>query len=120
MSNKSAVELLVDQQVSAYNARDIDAFMATYAEDAKIISAASGEVVMDGHEGMRDRYKERFDNSPNLNASIENRIVLGPLVVDLEHVTGIGPDDSSIQSVVAYEVSGKLIKKAWFFDPPKS
>jgi len=44
---------LVLDQVAAYNARDVDRFLATYHPDT-VITLANGTEMMRGHDAMRD------------------------------------------------------------------
>src|SRR5215212_2211488 len=57
----------VQAQVDAYNARDIDAFIAAYASDV-VITDPSGTPMLGGHEAMRDQYGALFEGSPDLRA----------------------------------------------------
>lgn len=50
-------------QVAAFNARDLDAFLVTYAEDAELHGLLPDRVVR-GHEEMREIYAERFEQQP--------------------------------------------------------
>lgn len=50
-------------QVAAFNARDLDAFLATYAPDAELHGLLPDRVVR-GHEQMRAIYAERFEQQP--------------------------------------------------------
>jgi hypothetical protein len=58
----SEIEQLVDVQLAAYRARDLDAFLRCYAENVAIRDFA-GNVVMDGIEGMRAQYGPLFADS---------------------------------------------------------
>lgn len=80
----------VQAQLDAYNARDIDAFMACYTEDV-IIEDADGNVTSQGQEPMRARYGAMFAQYPDLHCTLVTRIRIGEHVIDEEHVTGRGP-----------------------------
>jgi len=103
-------EMLVQRQVNAYNSRDIEAFLATYAEDVKIYNFPE-QPIMDGRESMRANYKSMFANTPNLYCEIKNRIVLGNKIIDKELVT---VNDRHIEAVAIYEVKDGLIQKVTF------
>ena len=107
---KSPVDV-IKEEVKAYNARDIDGFLATYAPDAKIYLFPDN-LIMSGHEEMRTRYKTRFDSAPNLHCEIVNRIVLGDYVIDREKITGI-EEGKETHAVLIYEIKEGLIQKAW-------
>ena len=106
-------EYVVQRQVEAYNARDIDAFLSFYAEDVKIARLPLGEVSYDGREAMRPRYSRLFEKNPELNCTIVNRTVHGNWVVDQEFVSGV-KDRPRIRAVAIYEVRDGLIQNVWF------
>ena len=53
----------VQAQVDAYNARDIDAFVAPYADDV-VITDAGGRPIMAGVATIREEYGAMFAASP--------------------------------------------------------
>jgi hypothetical protein len=105
-------EAIVQRQVNAYNARNIDQFISTYSEDIEIYDA-KGKLLMKGHKQMRDGYEGFFKNATNLYCQIENRIVINNKVIDKEKVRA-GKD--TIHAVAVYEVDGGKIKKVIFLD----
>ncbi len=109
---KQSPEDIVQQQVNAYNARDIEAFLAKYSPSIKIFEHPDN-LLWSGLEEIRKPYTSRFESSPSLHCEIVNRIVLGNFVIDREKVTGL-PDDQVINAVVIYEVRGGLIQQVWF------
>ncbi|MBW2263676.1 MAG: amidohydrolase family protein [Deltaproteobacteria bacterium] len=106
-------EYVVEKQVQAYNARDIDLFLSYYSQDAVIIRHPEGEVVASGLDAMRETYTGMFEKSPELNCRILERIVTYSMVVDHELVTGIG-DRPEIRAVAAYTVEDGLISRVLF------
>jgi imidazolonepropionase-like amidohydrolase len=108
---KQSPEDIVQQQVNAYNARNIEAFLAKYSPSIKIFEHPD-KLRWSGLEEMRKPYTERFENSPSLHCEIVNRIVLGNFVIDREKVTGL-PDDQVINAVVIYDVQEGLIQRVW-------
>ena len=58
MSHSSPLEV-VQAQLDAYNAKDIDALLATYSPNAAQY-ATGGELLAKGHEQMRPRFLARF------------------------------------------------------------
>lgn len=108
-------EQLVQRQVEAYNARDLERFAATYAEDVQIYRMPSREASLSGRTALAEYYgANRFQN-PALRADIVNRIVIGNKVIDHERVRGIR--EQPVEVVAVYEVSGGLIRTVWFFAP---
>jgi uncharacterized protein (TIGR02246 family) len=108
---------VVDAQVDAYFARDLDRFVACYAPDV-VITNAAGEVLAQGHDGLRHMYAELFKNSPNLAGRITNRIAVGSFVADHEEIAGFNmpPMPESIEAITVYHVSdGKITRTALYF-----
>jgi len=110
-------EYVVEKQVQAYNARDIDGFLSWYAEDALIVRHPEGEVVARGLEAMEETYADMFAKSPDLHCRIVQRIVTGSMVVDHELVTGIR-DRPDLRAVAAYTVEDGLITRVLFLPRP--
>jgi hypothetical protein len=104
---------IVGCQLDAYNARDIDAFMACWAEDAQYF-AFPDTLLAQGAQQIRERHAVRFQE-PNLHGKLIARMAVGTMVVDQEIVTRTFPEGTGIVEVIAiYEVEDGLIRKAWF------
>lgn len=98
---------IVQQQLDAYNARDIDAFMDTYAENIQLFNFPN-QLIAQGKGPMEAQYMGFFESTPDLHCEIKNRIVIGNKVIDEEYVTVNG---SQISAVAIYEVeNGKIVK----------
>ncbi len=98
---------IVQKQLDAYNARDIDGFMDTYSDDVKLYNFPN-ELFLEGKEKMRQRYAGFFENTPDLHCEIKNRIVTGNKVIDEEYITANG---TNFGAVAIYEViNGKIAK----------
>ena len=91
----------VDAQLAAYNAHDVDAFMACYRTDC-VVDDGDGTRLLTGHTEMRPRYVALFQSSPKLHCEIVSRIVIGDYVIDEESITGRVPDLR--RAVVIYRV----------------
>lgn len=112
-AQSSAAAEVVRAQLDAYNARDIDAFMACWAPDAEILAWPSTPLLA-GAEAIRARHIERF-REPDLFARLVSRVAVGELVVDREVVTRNFPQGRGTLDVIGlYEVENGLIRKAWF------
>lgn len=112
MSESITPEMVVQQQLDAYNARDIDAFMAIYADNAQIFEHPS-TLLVDGLAAVRERYTARFQE-PNLHARLVERMVMGNKVIDHELVTRTFPEGTGTSELIMiYEVQGDKIIKAW-------
>jgi hypothetical protein len=51
---------VVQRQLEAYNARDLDAFMAVMADDVVAVDAETGALIAEGAAALRLRYEQRF------------------------------------------------------------
>jgi hypothetical protein len=105
-------EQLVQRQLNAYNARDIDAFLDTYSVDVEIYDAGN-TLIMKGTEQMRPRYSQLFEGAPNLHCEIQGRIVINNKVIDREHVR---VNDRYLDAVAVYEVVDGKISKVHFVE----
>jgi len=104
---------IVQRQLDAYNAHDIDAFMAVWADDAQYFEHPS-KLLASGANEIRARHIARF-KEPNLFGRLVNRMVLGNKVVDQEVVGRTFPDGAGHVDVIAiYEVQDLKIVNAWF------
>lgn len=101
-------EEVIGAQLSAYNRRDLDAFLATYAADAKLYQYPD-RLMESGIDRIRERYARQFAESPALHVTISRRIVQGPFVIDQQEVTG-GPG-GPVRAVLIYQVeSGRIVR----------
>jgi hypothetical protein len=106
-------EAIVQAQLEAYNARDLNAFLATYAENAELFEHPS-KLLASGMAQLRERYAARFAE-PNLHAVVVKRIVMGNFVIDHEKVTRMFPaGPGTLDAVAMYEVEGHRIARVWF------
>lgn len=104
---------IVQAQLDAYNAKNLDALLATYASDAELFSL-HGELLAQGHAQLRERYAQRFAE-PDLHALLLSRTVMGHVVVDHERVTRNFPEGrGSIEMMCVYELHDGRIRKASF------
>ncbi len=100
---------IVQKQLDAYNAHDIDAFLATYTPDAKLCDFPSGEVWIQGHAQIRERYTKIFENKAHVD--LASRIANGNYVIDHEAVKTVNED---FHAVAIYHVTDTLIDQVWF------
>jgi putative hydrolase of HD superfamily len=112
MENTSALAV-VQAQLDAFNARDIDALMRAYAPDAEQFSL-HGERLAKGHDEIRPRYVARFAE-PDLHARLLSRTVMGKFVTDLELITRNFPEGvGTLEMLCIYEVENGRIQRASF------
>ncbi|WP_040253444.1 nuclear transport factor 2 family protein [Psychroserpens mesophilus] len=106
-TSAKAIEAVVQRNLDAYNARDIDAFMNDYADAIKLY-AYPNTLQTEGKTKMRESYQNWFERTPDLRAFVKKRIVIGNKVIDEEQVTANG---KILEAVAIYEVeNGKIIK----------
>ena len=113
----TAAEQLIQRQLDAYNARDIEAFMACWASDARIF-AHPDTLLADGADAIRARHVARF-TEPDLFGRLVQRMAVGRTVVDREVVTRNFPEGRGQVDVIAiYELTDDRadpkISRAWF------
>lgn len=107
-----SAEAIVQQQLDAYNNRDLEQILAIYADDAEFIEHPA-TVMCRGTAALRERFTARFAE-PDLHARLLNRIVLGSKVFDHEEVSRTFADGPGMISVVMlYEIREGRIAKAW-------
>jgi hypothetical protein len=106
-------EDVVQAQVNAYNAQDLEAFLSMYAEDA-VVAKPGGEVLLSGKPALRERYGGLFRRFPLNRVRIaERRTEGGGRVEDHEIISGRSPEKPDPWDVgwVRYDVEGGLIRR---------
>lgn len=104
-------ETIVQRQVEAYNARDVDRFASFYADKVQLITMATGETDS-GIEKLRKTYGSMFKQYPKLKCTVVARIVQDDFVIDKEVVEGVSA--SPIFATAIYQVKDGKIVKVWF------
>ncbi len=96
---------LAQEQLDAYNNRDIDAFLKPFASNVKVYRYPNS-LSYEGIDNMRKRYEPFFKNTPDLNCKLLKRIVYKNQVIDHELVTING---RQINAVAIYTMkNGKI------------
>ena len=108
----STPEQLVQEQLDAYNARDLERFVAQYSADVEVYEYP-GMLIMAGRETFTERYRARFQTE-GLRAEVTHRAVLGNRVVDHEIAWINGPDQPPVEVVVVYTNEDGLIDRVEF------
>jgi hypothetical protein len=113
----SAPEAVIQRQLDAYNAHDLEGWLATYAGDARQFDFPA-MLLAEGIQAIRERAIERFQDS-RLHAELVHRSVVGNIVIDHEVVTRTFPEGPvTIDLVVIYQVIDGKIKTASFAEGP--
>jgi imidazolonepropionase-like amidohydrolase len=109
ISKPTAVEL-ADQQLAAYNAHNLEAFLAPYADDVEIYDLNTGKLQVKGKDAMRKQYS--FLNTVKvLHCNLLNRIVEKNMVIDHEEIIA---SQGKFYGVAIYETRDGKITKVWF------
>lgn len=104
---------VVQRQLEAYNAQNLDAFAATYADDVLITRGPEKKLFVQGKQELREVYGKMFAKYPNCRARLAERKTEGDnVVLDHEIVTGRGPERPDPWDVgfVRYVVENGVIK----------
>ena len=118
MPQFSSPEIVVQRQLDAYNAKDLEGWLATYAPDARQYEHP-GKLLTEGHAQIRARTAPRF-SEPNLHAKLLKRTVMGSGVIDHEDVIRTFPEGPGrIELVCIYVVEEGLIRTASFIFGPQ-
>jgi hypothetical protein len=108
MNDQNSPEAVVQRQLDAYNARDLEGLLATYALDARQYELPA-KLLATGTDEIRARLAPRLQEA-NLHAHLIQRAVMGNIVVDYETVTRSLPEGpGKVDLVAVYEViDGKI------------
>ena len=108
---------VVDAQIEAYQAKDVERFLACYAEDASVV-LFDGTPMFADKQVMREQYGRLFADSPGLHLTVANRISAGEFVVDEEHLSGMhfGGMPAEMTALSVYRVTdGKIARLMLLF-----
>lgn len=105
-------ELLVQQQLNAYNARNIEAFLEPYSDDVEIYTFPN-TLISKGKDEMRKSYTQMFAKMPNLHCELKGRIIQGNIVIDRESVSGM-ISNTKVEATAVYEIKNHKIIKVYF------
>ncbi len=103
----------VQRQMLAYNAHDLERFIAEYTEDVQVFRPPTVAPVLSGKKAFAEHYAKNRFNLPKLHAEVVNRMVVGNIVVDHEHVTGL--QDGVMEAIAVYQVTDRMISAVWFY-----
>ncbi len=107
---------LATRQLAAYNASDLDAFVACYHEDIRVLDGE--EETLRGREAFRERYRGLFELW-SFGAEVPRRVHVGQHCVDYETWWRIDPDSGERSEgvlLVRYVERDDLIGLVQFLD----
>ena len=103
---------LAQRQLNAYNAHNLEAFLACYAENVEVYNFPN-DLQYKGLDKMRKTYRRFFDRIPNVHCELVNRIKMGNYVMDREKISGL-PNGKIMHATAIYEITDGKIRKVWF------
>ena len=103
---------IVQQQLDAYNAQDLDTMMSFYAP-AVVVSGLNGAPTETSRDAVRARYEKAFAQFPQNKAELVNRIAVGNTVADHEHVIR-APGGETFDVIAIYTFKDGLISRVDF------
>jgi hypothetical protein len=100
---------LVQAQLEAYNAQDLEAYCAFFAGDV-VVSDLNGAVGVQGLEAYRAKYAGVFKQFPENKVELLNRMVCGATVIDHEKVVR-SPGGETFEVIAIYTLAdGKIAR----------
>ena len=108
-------EAVVRRQLEAYNARDLQRFLAEYGEDIRAYRPPAAAPTLAGKKAFGEFYATQRFNRIELRAELLGRMVLGRIVIDHERISGVS--ERPFEVAVVYEVVDGLIQCTWTYAP---
>ncbi|MBQ4821836.1 nuclear transport factor 2 family protein [Aquimarina sp. MMG016] len=97
---------IVDEHLAAYNSRNIDAYIAKYADNIKV-SNFPDQTLYKGKEQLKNEIASLLEKTPDLNRNVKNRIVYGKMIINEEYLTVNGKKS---RIIAIYKVTNGKIK----------
>jgi hypothetical protein len=108
-----SLEAIAQAQLDAYNAQDLDAHCAHFADDV-VVAGLNGDVARTGIDAYRAWYEKPPSREfPKNKAQLLNRIVVGSNVIDHERVDR-GNGDPVFEVAAIYTFKGDKIARVDF------
>ncbi len=113
----SIAEQLAQQQLDAYNKRDIEAFLIPYSDSVKVYNNIT-EFGYQGKEKMREGYTNFFSKLDSLHCDVVNRIVTENTVIDHEKLYfGFPGQVQHSEAIAIYKIAHDKIQEVYFVNP---
>ncbi|MDQ3392603.1 MAG: nuclear transport factor 2 family protein [Bacteroidota bacterium] len=103
---------IVQKQLEAYNAKDINTFLSCYSDNIRAYNFPDTEIFA-GKKMMRAGYEVLFNDNPNLFCKVSQRMVMNNMVVDYEHITGLA-SGKTVSAIAIFMIEKGKIKKVYF------
>lgn len=105
------IDQIIDNQMLAFNNRDIKKMMPLYSDKIKIFNHADNTLIIDGINECEKMFITLFDNSPNLYAEIIKTINFDNKVIIHEYVSGRNGSNEKMEQVVIFEIDDEKITR---------
>jgi hypothetical protein len=107
-----SVEDLMQGQMSAYNAQDLDAYAAFFKDDV-VVGDYNGQVAQRSYAELRARYEKTFAQFPENKAELLSRMIVGNTVVEHERVVR-APGGETFDVICIYTLADGRIARVDF------
>lgn len=102
---------IVQEQLDAYNDRDIERFISVFSDDIELWTLGDTIPSVKGLFSVQKVYGELFKSNKDLHSEVLNRTVIGNKVIDYEKIKGLKKDGGIYYLVMVYEVKeGKIFR----------
>lgn len=91
---------VVERQLDAYNAHDLEGFCACFSRDVVVMNA-DGERTIEGIDAFREAYRDEIEGG-RTRGEVLSRTASGSWVADAEVLTGL--TDDPIRALVVFRV----------------
>ena len=105
------IQEIIDQQMLAFNNRDINSIMALYTDDTKIYNFADHSLAINSKKECEEIFLKLFEQSPDLNAEIIKTIFFNNKAIVHEYVSGRNGISQKKEQVVIFEIEGQKISR---------
>ena len=99
------------RQLDAYNARDLERFVAEFTDDIVVFRLPGTAPIIQGKQALTKYYASNRFNLPQLHAQLISRMSFGNKVIDQELITGVPGAPLEVGAI--YEVTAAGISKLW-------
>lgn len=105
-------EILVQLQVDAYNAHDLDSMVACFSPAVEFWTMDGKPQGEKGTPALRQGYSDLFNKYPKLKVKVLKRICQGAFVIDQQQAEGMGPSPITVTAI--YQTAQAKIVRVWY------
>lgn len=110
-------EAVVQEQLDAYNAHNLDSFSRNFSRNVEIFFLPNTvEPRISGMENLRSVYGQLFElpDDEKIRCDVVERIVEGAYVFDQERCRGLDGRTVRARATAIYQIEGERIRRVWF------